>query len=96
MNDKEIVSLIETTLTEKICQNDNFIRYTYYELKVKYNLNEEELNRFLLLIRTKLENDNYNVYFTDAKFTYENANRIVQPNEILIAVKDNSNEIWYR
>ena len=77
MNDKEIVSLIEKTLTEKMLQ------------KVKYNLNENDLDRFLILIRTKLENDNYNVYFTDAKFTYENANRTVQPNEILIAIKDN-------
>lgn len=89
MNDKEIVSLIEKTLTEKMLQNEIYIRYTYYELKVKYNLKENDLDRFLILIRTKLENDNYNVYFTDAKFTYENANRTVQPNEILIAIKDN-------
>ncbi|MBO5005425.1 MAG: hypothetical protein J6D03_09390 [Clostridia bacterium] len=88
MNDKEIVNLIETTLTEKLYKNDNYIRYTYYELKVKYNLNEDDLDRFLILIRTKLENDNYNVYFTDAKFIYENANRTVQPNEILIAIKN--------
>ena len=88
MNDKEIVNLIETTLTEKLYKNDNYIRYTYYELKVKYNLNEDDLDRFLILIRTKLENDNYNVYFTDAKFIYENANRTVQPNEILIAIKE--------
>ena len=65
MNDKEIVSLIEKTLTEKMLQNEIYIRYTYYELKVKYNLNENDLDRFLILIRTKLENDNYNVYFTD-------------------------------
>ena len=88
MNDKEIVNLIETTLTEKLYKNDNYIRYTYYELKVKYNLNEDDLDRFLILIRTKLENDNYNVYFTDAKFIYENSNRTVQPNEILIAIKN--------
>lgn len=88
MNDKEIVNLIEMTLYDKLKQNIKYIRYTYYELKVKYNLNEEELNRFLSLIRIKLENDNYKVYFTNAKFTYENANRTVQPNEILIAIKE--------
>ena len=88
MNDKEIINLIETTLTEKICQDINYIRYTFYELKVKYNLSEKDLDRFLILIRTKLENEQYNVYFTDAKFVYENANRKVQPNEILIAIKE--------
>lgn len=88
MNDKQLINLIETTLSEKICQDINYIRYTFYELKVKYNLSEEELDRFLILIRTKLENENYKVYFTDAKFIYENANRTVQPNEILIAIKE--------
>ena len=85
---KKLINLIESTLTEKICQNINYIRYTFYELKVKYNLSEQELDRFLILIRTKLENENYKVYFTDAKFIYENANRTVQPNEILIAIKE--------
>jgi hypothetical protein len=88
MDDKKLINLIESTLTEKICQNINYIRYTFYELKVKYNLSEQELDRFLILIRTKLENENYKVYFTDAKFIYENANRTVQPNEILIAIKE--------
>lgn len=88
MNDNELINLIETSLTEKICQDINYIRYTFYELKVKYNLSEQELDRFLILIRTKLENENYKVYFTDAKFVYEDANRTVQPNEILIAIKE--------
>lgn len=88
MNDNQLINLIENTLTEKVCQNTNYIRYTFYELKVKYNLSEKELDRFLVLIRTKLENENYKVYFTDAKFTFENANRTVQPNEILIAIKE--------
>ena len=88
MDDKKLINLIESTLTEKTYQNINYIRYTFYELKVKYNLSEQELDRFLILIRTKLENENYKVYFTDAKFIYENANRTVQPNEILIAIKE--------
>ncbi len=88
MNDKAIINLIETTLTEKICQDINYIRYTFYELKVKYNLSEDDLYRFLKLIKIKLENENYKVYFTDSKFTYKNANRTVQPNEILMAIKE--------
>lgn len=88
MDDYQLINLIENTLTEKVSQNTNYIRYTFYELKVKYNLSEKELDRFLVLIRTKLENENYKVYFTDAKFTFENANRTVQPNEILIAIKE--------
>ena len=88
MKDKEIIELIESTLKEKISKDSNFIRYTFYELKVKYNLTEKDLDRFLILIRAKLENENYKVYFTDSKFIYQNANRTVQLNKILIAIKE--------
>ena len=84
MKDKEIIE----SLKEKISKDSNFIRYTFYELKVKYNLTEKDLDRFLILIRAKLENENYKVYFTDSKFIYQNANRTVQLNEILIAIKE--------
>ena len=66
----------------------NYIRYTFYELRVKYNLSEEDTDRFLLLIRTKLENEGYNVYFTGAKFEYNNARMTVQDNEMMIAIKN--------
>lgn len=35
------------------------------------------------------ENDGYEVYFEGDKFTYQNANRVVQSNEFMIAIKDN-------
>ena len=88
MDDKIIINLIETTLREKINNDSNYIRYSYYELKVKYNLSEQDIDRFLYLARTKLQNDNYKVYFTGTKFVYENANRMVQPNELMIAIKE--------
>ena len=65
-------NLIETTLKEKISNDSDYIRYSYYELKVKYNLSEQDIDRFLDLTRTKLQNDNYRVYFTGSKFVYKN------------------------
>lgn len=88
MNDKIIISLIEKTLKEKLINDSNFIRYTFYELRVKYNLSEQDTDRFLELIRTKLQNEEYNVYFTGTRFIYKHANMMVQPNELLIAVKE--------
>lgn len=35
----------------------------------------------------KFENMEYNVYFTDAEYTYQNARMTVQPNELMIAIK---------
>lgn len=88
MDDKDIIKLIENTLKIKMKINPNYVRYTYYELRVKYNLSEENTDRFLLLIRTKLENQGYRVFFTGAKFEYNNAKITVQDNELMIAVKE--------
>ena len=88
MDDKNIIKLIESTLKIKIKNNPNYIRYTFYELRVKYNLSEEDTDRFLFLIRTKLENEDYKVYFTGARFEYNNAKITVQDNELMIAVQN--------
>ena len=88
MEDKEIIDIIEITLKEKISNNANYIRYTFYELRVKHNLSERETDRFLELIRRKLQNDNYRVYFTGAKFEYKNSKMKVEENELMIAIKE--------
>lgn len=54
MEDKEIISIIEQTFKDKLNENTDYIRYTFYELRVKYNLSEQDADRFLDLIRTKL------------------------------------------
>ena len=90
MSDKKIIELIEATLEEKIEQNENFIRYSYYEVNVKYDsiLPKESKNRFIELLKTKLENMNYKVYLQGQVFEYNNARMTVQDNEELIAIKE--------
>ena len=68
-------------------KNLNYIRYSFYELRIKYNLSEEEIDRFLQLIRTKLENINYKVYFTNAKYEYNGEKYTVKENELMIVIK---------
>lgn len=89
MEDKAIISLIEATLEEKMKQNEKFIRYSYFELNVKYDkmLSKQSKNTFIMLLKNKLENMNYNVYLTGQKFEYNNAKMMVQDNEELIAIK---------
>ena len=78
----------------KLLENEDEIRITFYELRVKENLTEIETEEFLQLCKNKLENMQYNVYFTGETFIYKQCNRKVQPNELLIAIKsgENSNE----
>lgn len=84
MSLEEITELVDS----KIEKNPNCIVFTWFEIRVRKNLTEEQTDDFLRLARNRLENLNYKVYFTGAKFVYENANRTVQDNELLIAIKD--------
>ena len=46
-------------------------------IRVKNNLSEQDTDKFLSLTRTKLENKNYKVYFSNTRFTYKNANMML-------------------
>lgn len=74
-------------IDNKIEKNPNFIVFSYYDIRVKLDLSEEETNEFLRLSRIRLENLGYKVYFTGAKYIYDNTNRIVEDNELLVAIK---------
>ena len=84
-----IKDLCTKLLDRKMAENENFIRFSFYELRVKNNLSEEDTNEFLRLAMTYLENNGYEVYVGNARYTYNQASQNVQPNELLIAFKNN-------
>ena len=75
-------------LNMKMAENKNFIRFTFYELRIKHNLSEEDTEEFLKLSMTYLENKDYEVYIGNSRYRYKDANKNVQPNELLIAFKN--------
>ena len=81
-------------LNNKIETEENLVKITFYDLRVKYNLTEEETKCFLEIAKNKFENMDYQVYFTGADFTYKNNNMTVKDNELMVAVKDNYQLIW--
>lgn len=92
LDDITIIRLIENTLIKKMETNYNYIKYTFYELRIKYNLSRKDVNRFLSLLKIKLQNDNYKVYLTGESLLYNGVKIIVQDNELLIAIKTEDNE----
>ena len=84
MTDKFIFDYI----SRKEQENPEFIRYTFFELKIKNNLNDEEIDRFLKVNRDYFENHNFKVYFTGARYEYKGGFQNVQANELMIAVKE--------
>ncbi len=84
------IQFITQYIEDKINENENFIRYTFYELRIKNNLSEEEIEQFLEINKNYFENKNYKVYFTGQRYLLKNKNEIVQPNELMIAIKEQS------
>lgn len=79
---------ITNYISNKMSENTDFIRITFYELRIKNNLSEEDTDEFLRLAMTYLENKGYDVYVGNARYTYKSANQNVQPNELLVAFKN--------
>ena len=84
----ELKGIAKEYLMNKIKENDKLIRCTFWEIRVSLDISEQEETQFLKCSKEILENLEYTVYFTGAKFTYENPNRTVQPNELMIAIKE--------
>ena len=86
--EKELMYLIEKLINQKIEKDENFLRFTFYEVRVKGKVTEKEENNFLILAKNKLNNMGYIVYLQDQEFIYNGARIKVQPNELLIAIKE--------
>ena len=78
---------IRESTDKKISENEKFIKYTFYELRVKENLSEEEMYYFISLASTRLKNLGYSVYRTGQKYFYDYKEQYVKENELLIAIK---------
>lgn len=88
MTETELKKFTIELIERKEKENKDYIRYSYYELKVKNNLSEKEIDEVLKISRAYLENKGYKVYFTNAEFEYQNAKRKVEINEYMIAFKE--------
>lgn len=88
LTEKELMCLIDRLIEEKIEKNQEFLRFTFYEVMVKEKVPNSQENEFNMLAKNKLNNMRYIVYLQDQEFIYNEAKMRVQPNELLIAVKE--------
>ena len=80
MTETELKKFTIQLIESKEKENENYIGYSYYELKVKGNLSESEIDEVLKISRDYLENKGYKVYFTNAEFEYQSSKRKVEIN----------------
>ena len=74
-------------LDKKIEKDENYIVCTFYDLRVKNNLTEEQVQQFLTLAKIKLENLKYDIYVAGDGFEYNGEKYTLEKNYELIAIK---------
>lgn len=84
MNLKEIEQLIN----DKLNNDSQKIVISYYELKIKRNLENTELFGVLHIISEELEKRGYKTYRTGQQYILNNKKYIVESNELLIGIRN--------
>ncbi len=79
---------ISDSIDKKISRNSELVKYTFYELRIRKNLSEEEMYSFISLASTRLKNMGYKTYRTGQKYFYDYKEQTVKDNELLVAVKN--------
>ena len=75
-------------LDKKIQENERYIRITFYELRIEYNLSEQETKEFIKLAKNRLNNLGYEVYTRDTNDNSKNNNIQLEDNELLIGIRE--------
>lgn len=78
---------VSDLIDKKIDENPDFIRFTFYELRIKENLSEGDTQMLIALAAQRLENNRYLIYKTGDTYTINGEQKKVESNELLIAIK---------
>ena len=75
-------------IDKKIYKNDKIITVTFYELRVKEDLSQEDTFIFLKMSKQRLVNLGYTIYETGERYTFEGKEKLVRSNVLYVAVKE--------
>lgn len=82
------IEKIDNYINDKLKNKDNLIKFRFYEVRVTLGVCENDVNIFLRRAKNMLEDEGYNVYFTGAKYTYCGIRKLVEDNEMIVAIKE--------
>lgn len=75
-------------LDNKIEKDSKRLIFTFYELRIKMDLTEPTIEKFLRLSETRLINLGYQTYRPGDIYEYQGEKLAVKENELLVAVKE--------
>ena len=87
MTERELKVFAINFINKKEREDENYVRYSYYELKVKNNLTEQEIGELLRISKNYFENKSYRVYFAGDEYEYNNSKMKVESNEYMVAIR---------
>lgn len=85
--DKELIDIIEEIIERKSKEDERIIIFTFFEVHIRKEVSREQEDRFIDLATNRLENLGYTVYLEGEKFVFDFADRRVQDNQIIVAIK---------
>ena len=90
MKSEDLFKFVENFLNVKITKNNYIVKFSYFEIKIKMNMDEEDIDRFLKCSKIILEDQGYQVYQLGEKYNFEGEQRKVEDNEFLVAIPNNT------
>ena len=90
MKSEDLFKFVENFVNVKITKNNDIVKFSYFEIKIKMNMDEEDIDRFLKCSKIILEEQGYQVYQLGEKYNFEGEQRKVEDNEFLVAIPNNT------
>ena len=90
MKSEDLFKFVENFVNVKITKNNDIVKFSYFEIKIKMNMDEEDIDRILKCSKIILEDQGYQVYQLGDKYNFEGEQRKVEDNEFLVAIPNNT------
>ncbi len=90
MKSEDLFKFVENFVNVKIAKNSDIVKFSYFEIKIKMNMDEVDIDRFLKCSKIILEDQGYQVYQLGEKYNFEGEQRKVEDNEFLVAIPNNT------
>ena len=93
MKSEDLFKFVENFVNVKIAKNNDIVKFSYFEIKIKMNMDEVDIDRFLKCSKIILEDQGYQVYQLGEKYNFEGEQRKVEDNEFLVAIPNNTEKM---
>lgn len=82
------IQFVDDYIEKKLEEDEEYIICSYFELRVKYDKSEVEINEILPLLKNKLSNMRYKILNRGDDYSYYGTPARVKENQFFVAMKE--------